>query len=442
MKSLLAAAGLLAFAAPALADGPARRPNVVFVLADDQRFDTIHALGNPEIVTPNLDQLVGRGFAFANAYCQGGMQPAVCVPSRTMLLTGRSLFRIPDPKAKTYDGPTLGGVFRKAGYASLIVGKPGNSFPPAHAAFATFVPNPPADKDRADSSRFAADTAIDWLKKRGEAKEPFFLYLAPPVPHDPRVAPPEFMKLYDPAKVTLSKNFLPAHPFDNGELKVRDELLAPIPRTPADMRRHLADYYATITCLDHHLGRLMNYLRETKQLDDTLVVFSSDQGLAVGGRHGLMGKQNLYEHFKSPLVLAGPGIPKGRSDALVYLFDLFPTLCELCGVDTPAVCEGASLKPVISGEKPRVRETLFAAYRDCQRMARDGRWKLIAYNAAGQKRTQLFDLTADPDEVTNLADDPAHTATRARLEKLLAEERKRWGDPVDFDAVRPAKGGP
>jgi arylsulfatase A-like enzyme len=353
-----------------------------------------------------------------------------------MILTGRSLFRIPPLNSKTYDGPTLGSVFRKAGYATLFVGKRGNSFLPAHEAFETVVYNAPGVKERADQSQFTADTAIDWLKKR-KAAEPFFLYLAPPVPHDPRVAPPEFMKLYDPAKITLPKNFMPNHPFDNGELKVRDEMLAPHPRTPEEMRKHLAEYYGTVTCFDHHIGRLMDHLRETKQLDNTIVVFSSDQGLAVGGRHGLMGKQNLYEHFKSPLVFAGPGIAKGKSDALVYLFDIFPTLCDLSGIVAPDVCEGVSLRPVIRSEKPKVRDTLFAAYRDYQRMVRDERWKLIAYNAGGQKHTQLFDLANDPDELKNLADDPAHAATRKRMEKLLADERKKFADPIDFDTIRP-----
>lgn len=436
MKLFLVLAGLFAFASSAFA---AEKPNVVFILADDQRWDTIRALGNPEIITPNLDALVNRGFHFTNAYCQGSMVGAVCLPSRTMILTGKSLWRIPDTKVKTYDPPTLGSTFRKSGYATLMVGKRGNSFVPGHEHFETVIYNAPGDKDRAEQSQFTADAAIGWLKKRGEAKTPFCMYLAPPVPHDPRVAPPEFMALYDPAKITLSKNFLPNHPFDNGELKIRDELLAPHPRTPDAMRKHLADYYGTISNFDHHIGRLVKFLEESKQLENTLIVFTSDQGLAVGGRHGLMGKQNLYEHFKSPLVFAGPGIPKGKSDALVYLFDIFPTLCDLSGIAVPAVCEGTSLTPVLRGEKAKVRDVLVAAYRNVQRMVRDERWKLIAYNAGGMKNVQLFDLANDPDELKNLADDPAHAATRKRLERLLAEERKRWADPVEFDAVRPGK---
>jgi arylsulfatase A-like enzyme len=239
----------------------------------------------------------------------------------------------------------------------------------------------------------------------------------------------------DAETLSLSRNFLPRHPFDNGALLIRDELLAPHPRTAAAMRRHLADYYATISDLDHQVGRILRALEERGGAGDTVIIFTSDQGLAVGGRHGLMGKQNLYEHVKPPLILAGPGIPHGRSDALVYLFDLFPTICELAGVATPAVVEGKSLVPVIRGEAPWVRDSLLGAYADSQRMVRDGRWKLIRYRAGGVRNAQLFDLKDDPDELTNLADDPRHRGERERLERLLAEARARFGDPVDFEAT-------
>jgi arylsulfatase A-like enzyme len=228
---------------------------------------------------------------------------------------------------------------------------------------------------------------------------------------------------------------MPRHPFDNGELEVRDELLAPIPRTPDAMRRELADYYATITHLDHEVGRVLHALSERGLAENTIVIYSSDQGLAVGGRHGLMGKQNLYEHIKPPLIVAGPGIRHGRSDALVYLFDLFPTICGFAGVPVPQEVEGISLLPVIRGEKPRVRDRLFGAYRDCQRMIRDERWKLIKYNAAGEKHTQLFDLRDDADEIRNLADDARFAPERSRLERWLEEARKQFGDPINFDAV-------
>jgi arylsulfatase A-like enzyme len=234
------------------------------------------------------------------------------------------------------------------------------------------------------------------------------------------------MEMYDPEKLALPKNFMPRHPFDNGELDVRDEKLAPLPRKPEDMRRHIADYYACITCFDHHVGRVLDVLREKGYADDTVVVYSSDQGLAVGGRHGLMGKQNLYEEFKSPLILAGPGVPKGKSDALVYLHDLFPTLCDLAGIPIPAEAEGLSLVPVLKREKPRARAHLFAAYRDCQRMVRDERWKLIWYPKIN--RSQLFDLSKDPWEIDDLSGRAEFAGRLTELKRQLAREQEAWGD--------------
>lgn len=419
MPRALTAFLLTVLLAPLAAAAP---PNVLFVYADDQAFDTIHALGNPQIQTPALDRLVARGFAFTNAYCQGGQSPAVCVPSRVMLLTGKSTFRTPAYRAADYDGPTLGKTFRDSGYATLCVSKPGNSFSPAHQHFERVVHIPHRG---AQTNALCADAVLEFLRG-DDGSRPFFIYLAPSMPHDPRTAEPEFHRLYDPETMTLPVNFMPEQPFEIGVLDIRDEKLASYPRRPDEMRRHLAEYYACITSLDHHLGRILKSLEEAKRLDDTLIVFSSDQGLAVGGRHGLMGKQNLYEHFKSPLILAGPGVPNGRSAALVYLFDLYPTVCDLCGVPVPKECDGASLAPILRGEQPAVRDALFAVYVDSQRMVRDERWKLLWYPKLG--KFQLFDLAADPHELTNLAENPQFADTLAAMKAKLRAEQLRFGD--------------
>jgi arylsulfatase A-like enzyme len=349
-----------------------------------------------------------------------------------MLITGQSLWRCPQQmRAKTCPSgtPLLPKVMADAGYVTWHCGKSGNSPPFGNAAYQT---NITVDRRVPTTSQECAERAITFLKTHDGAK-PFFMYFAPPVPHDPRIAPERFMKMYDPAKLTLSKNFLPRHPFDNGEMANRDETLAPHPRTESEMRRHLADYYAAISNFDDQLARILATIADRDWDDRTIIIFSSDQGLAVGGRHGLMGKQNLYEHVKPPLIVAGPGIPHGRSEALVYLYDLFPTICDFGGATVPAAVEGKSLRPVIRGESPRVRDTLFAAYRDCQRMIRDERWKLIKYNAKGVRNVQLFDLKNDPDEMNNLAGDPEHAPRRERLEKQLLVARKEFGDPVDFE---------
>jgi arylsulfatase A-like enzyme len=441
--------GLTIAAGPvALAVG-AERPNVLVLLSDDQRFDTIAALGNHEIHTPHLDRLVARGTAFTHAFIMGSTQPAVCVPSRAMLLSGRTLFRAP---ANLKGVPTWPEAFRAAGYDDYGIGKWHNTpasyaraFSNGAAIFFGGMHNhrqiPLHEYDRSGayskdharigdgfSTELFADAAVEFLKIR-QSQRPFFLYVAFTSPHDPRTPPQKFRDLYDPQQLVLPKCFLPEHPFDNGELKVRDEQLAPWPRTPEIIRQHTADYYGMISHLDEQIGRVLGALEESGQAENTLVIFASDNGLAVG-RHGLLGKQSLYEHsVRVPLVMAGPGIPQGkRSDALCYLFDLLPTVCELAGVAVPAGVEGQSLVPVISGQTASVREHVFGAYRDVQRMVRTQRWKLIRYPRAGQ--TQLFDVQNDPDEIHNLAADPQAAQPLADLTELLLKTQQQLDDPL------------
>ena len=434
MSALRTTLTALALLAGSLATARAAPPNVLLIVADDQRFDTIHALGNAEIRTPHLDKLVDRGFVFTNTYCQGGLAQAVCAPSRAMLMTGQSVFRAPGP-AEPPTGPTLGKVMDDAGYDTLYAGKKYNAYTAGNEAFrhCVYIDGGIIESDKQDEQGTAAqqprlmvDAAISFLNK-DHAGKPLFMMLAPHSPHDPRVAPKAFHDLYDPARISLSPNFVPQHPFDNGDMLVRDELLAKLPRDPDEMKRHLADYYASISWLDDQVGRLLDDLKQRGQLDNTVVIYTSDQGLAVGGRHGLMGKQNLYEEFKSPLIIAGPGVPKGKSDALVYLFDLFPTLCEIASVRPPAGCEGVSLLPVIRGQAAATRDLLFAPYRDVQRMVRDDRWKLIWYPKID--RFQLFDLRQDPWEMHDLSADPASADRLTAMKTHLAAEQKKWGDP-------------
>ena len=376
MKTLrtLALLALLPLAALRGADRPPIKPNILHIHADDHRADGLHALGNPLLVTPNLDSLVERGMIFAHCYTMGSMMGAVCTPSRTMMLTGRSWLRIPGgpgaaPNAKD---PTtfLPRVLQTSGYQTWHMGKYGNGFPAGLAEFETTIRDDargrtPQD-DRAHCSQRLADGAIEFLKARAEAHEtkPFYIYIAPPVPHDPRSAEPQFHKLYDPARIPLSPAFLPLHPFDNGEMAVRDEKLAPWPRTEADTKQQNADYYSCVTGLDHHIGRIFAELKARGQWDNTIIIFSGDNGLSMG-EHGLFGKQNLYElgGMHVPLVIAGPGIPKGRSEAFVYLMDLFPTFAEFAGAKVPAGVEGKSIVPILTGKQTKVRDVLYTQRR-------------------------------------------------------------------------------
>lgn len=417
-----------------LARASVRRPNVVLLLTDDQRADALGALGHLVLRTPNLDRLVRSGFVFRNAYCLGSNVPAVCLPSRNMLLSGRAYFRY--EKYASGSDPNVADSMRAAGYFTYHHGKRGNEALEIHRRFdvSQYVQDA-ADRACGEPGREIVDRAIAFLKS-GEARRPFFMYLAFANPHDPRVAAPRFRALYRPEKIPLPPNYLPVHPFDNGEMLVRDELLAPWPRSEEEIRRHLHDYYAVISGLDHHLGRLFRAMEDAGVYRDTLLVFASDNGLAIGS-HGLMGKQSLYEHsMKVPLVFAGPGIPRGRSDALVYLLDVFPTLMDYLGAPIPPGLDGVSLLPIIQGRTPKVRDTVFLAYRDVQRAVRDARWKLIVYPRI--HRLQLFDLMRDPHETQDLGADPGVADTVARLKDQLCDWQRRLGDRQPLESEQPA----
>ena len=346
------------------------KPNVLILFSDDQRADTIAALGNPHIRTPNFDRLVRQGTVFTQAYCMGSMQGAVCVPSRGMLLTGRTLFHVKDDLEGQTTWPE---AFTKAGYATFLTGKWHNQAGSALRAFQTgkaiffggmgnpyalplqdispqhTLVNRPKSEDH--SVERIADAAIEFLRNQS-GPAPFLCYAAFNAPHDPRLAPRAYHDWYNAHQPPLPRNFLPRHPFDNGALEIRDERLAPWPRTPRVVRQHLAEYYAAIEHLDAQVGRILDALTASGQAGKTLVVFTSDHGLAIGS-HGLFGKQNLYDHsMHSPLIMAGPGIPKGRRiGALCYLLDIFPTLGELAGVPGPEGSEGQSLAPIIAGRQ-------------------------------------------------------------------------------------------
>lgn len=449
---------------------PSERPSILFLFTDDQRFDTVQALGHPQLHTPNMDSLVERGVAFTNAHIMGGTSGAVCMPSRAMLMTGRTLFHLEGAgESIPQEHVLLGQWLQEDGYRTWGTGKwhngpssyarsfgsgaeiffggmedhwnvPACDFDPS-GVYETMIPVCPDPYHsnevvykRGDhvtagkhSSELFCEAAINALA-RYEGDAPFFMYLSFMAPHDPRTMPREYLEMYDPDEIELPPNWMPEHPFDNGDLRGRDECLAAIPRTPEETRRHIAEYYAMITHLDAQIGRVLVALQQSGQADNTLIVLAGDNGLALG-QHGLMGKQNLYDHsVRVPLVISGPGVPQGqRNEAYTYLIDIYPTLCDLVGLDIPDTVEGLSLVPSLQDPGRSVRDSLYCAYRQFQRSVRDARFKLIEYRVGGHRTTQLFDLQADPWERNNLADDRRHAQTVARLRG----EMVLWADALD-----------
>ncbi|MEW6303131.1 MAG: sulfatase-like hydrolase/transferase [Verrucomicrobiota bacterium] len=422
---------VFSLAASALA---APKPNVLFLFSDDQRADTIAALGNPVIKTPNLDGLVKSGFVMRNAYCLGANVGAVCTPSRNMLLSGRAYFRWPGRLASG-DDPNFPVSMKEAGYETYHHGKRGNTATDIQKKFDydKYVKDL-EDRTNGEPCKTIVDEAITFLKERN-AEKPFFMYLAFSNPHDPRVAAQKYLDLYQRDAIPLPNNYLPMHPFDNGEMAVRDEQLAPWPRTEAEIRKHLHDYYAVISAMDAHIGRLLGELKARKLYENTIIIYSSDHGLAMGS-HGLMGKQSLYEHsMKPPLIFTGPGIQRGDSGALVYLMDIYPTVCDLVGARIPPTLDGKSFAGVLQGRQAKVRDTLFLAYRDVQRAIRDDRWKLIRFPQIN--KSLLFDLQNDPQELKNLADDPAHSQRIDRMLGWMRDWQKQLGDGDPLTVAQP-----
>jgi choline-sulfatase len=283
------------------------------------------------------------------------------------------------------------------------------------------------------SSELYADHVCDFLARAAKRPEPFFAYIGWNAPHDPRQAPQEFLDMYPIDKIAIPENFLPEHPFDQGDHFVRDEQLAPFPRTQRSVQVHRREYYAIITHLDRQIGRVLDALDQSGKAANTYIIFTADHGLAVG-EHGLMGKTNIYEcSMRIPLIIAGPGIAAGkRVDELVYQHSMFATTCELTGVQPAPQIEFPSLVPLLHGDSRPLHEAVFGYYKHFQRSVRTRTHRLILYPEA--KRTQLFDLVHDPWEKRDLSDDPASAATKAELLRQLRRLQQQLGDDVQLKA--------
>lgn len=441
------------------------KPNILFLFADDQRADALGVSGNSRIMTPNIDQLAKTGVRFTNAYVMGGHHGAICAPSRAMLMSGKSLFHVYDKLEGVHTMPMH---FAENGYETFGTGKWHNQAPTFEASFQRGknvftggmcdhynVPCRNLGEDgklsnpvkKAFSTDLFAEAAIDFINEYSSVKRdhPFFCYVAFTAPHDPRSPRTDYIGMYAPESIPVPGNFKKLHPFVFDQLDVRDENLAPWPRTPEIIQESLADYYTLITHMDARVGDIIETLKKNRICENTIIVYAADNGLAIGS-HGLLGKQDLYEHsINVPLIISGPGIPKDKiSNALVYLYDLFPTLSSLCKLTTPTGIDGKNLVPVLLGKSEGVRDVIYSAYRNTVRAVRTKQWKLLYYPQ--RNYTQLFNLEKDPLEIYNLAILPKYASLKNEMMTLLIDLHKANNDtaslnpkiilPLEYDYTR------
>lgn len=468
--ALLAGAPIDA-AEPSQPSSPAARPNVLLLMADDLAA-TLACYGHPYAQTPNLDALAARGVLFRGAYCQFPH----CNPSRSSLLSGLrpGTTRVTNNEDNLYtnipDVLTLPHHFRNQGYATARCGKifhlgvpsglesmddpqawefgtPFRSELPYPKKRASVVDVPtkkgqglgwqeiPGGDDQLCDGDFAR-TAVDWLKKRDPSR-PFLLAVGFHRPHLPLVAPAKYFDQYSFDAIRL-----PDAPAD-------DEADIPPPArngavpgyklstTPEQRRAAIRAYLACVSYVDAQAGRILQTLDELKLRDNTIVIFTSDHGWHLG-EHGLWHKRSLFEESaRVPFILHAPGMAaNGReSDGLIELLDVYPTLCDLCGVPAPKHLQGVSLRPLLNDPEQALHEAAFTqARRGPQaehwgRSVRTARYRCTQWDE-GRAGTELYDHQSDPHEYVNLAADPAHAAELARLTKLLAER---------FADVSPAK---
>ena len=455
-----------------------KKPNFVFIYTDDQRFDTVGVMGNDEIYTPNLDKLANNGVVLTNAYNMGAWHGAICVASRAMMISGKSVWRAKDQIAELQKEDSIAlsktwpRILKSNGYKTYMTGK-WHVNAPVNKIFdvvKNLRPGMPGDtrgelgeklnewrqssgiyseledfmpigygrpKDIQDNSWISYDTlrggfweggkhwsevladdSINFIDQAKKDPSPFFMYLSFNAPHDPRQAPKEFLDLYPIEKIKIPENYAPQHPYleeIGNRPGLRDEALAPYPRSEFAVKKHIQEYYAVISHLDQQVGKIIDYLESQNLIDNTYIFFTSDHGLAVG-QHGLIGKQSLYDHsIRVPMIISGPNLKKGsRFSQDVYLQDIVPTTLELANIPIPSEIDFKSFYPIINNnEEKSLHNGIYGTfgccppnYKDFQRMIRKDGFKLMAFPV--NKRIELYNIDIDPFEKENLSDIPLY----------------------------------
>lgn len=486
MKAPLLA--LLVFSAAAHAAPPP--PNIVFIFSDDHAYQAISAYGDARklIATPNIDRIAKQGMRFDRCLVTN----SICGPSRATILTGKynHLNGFVNNTNSTFDGSqtTFPKLLQKAGYQTAMIGKWHLGSDPTGFDFWQVLPgqgiyyNPPMIRqgERLTVPGYVTDiigdVSLDWLKQRDKTK-PFLLMSQHKAPHrewapalrhldfDGGRVYPEPASLFDDyanrGPAVREQDMTLAHTFTERDAKLTpppgmkpDELAAwkayYEPRNAAfraakltgkelvrwRYQRYMHDYLATVKAVDENVGRLLDYLEKEGLAENTIVIYSSDQGFFLG-EHGWFDKRWVFEEsVRMPLLVRWPGVtkPATASPALVSNLDFAQTLLDAAGVPAPADMQGRSLRPLLRGERPADWRTAFYyqyfEYPEPHRVRPHyavitDRYKLVRFDGpGGDPYTELYDRQVDPGEMKSFFGDPAYAATTAELEKELDRQRR------------------
>ena len=474
------------------------KPNFVFLFADDQTFESIKALGFDEVYTPNLDRLVNGGTSFTHAYNMGGWNGAICVASRAMIISGSYIWNAQEKSTAWAKGDTTAlnqtwsRLLEKQGYDTYMTGKwhiqapagtifkeaehirpgmPGDHRDELGAAIKKWKkesgdmkdwndymplgygrPTSPDDTEWSPTdtlqggfweggkhwSEVVRDDALSFIETAKKKENPFFMYLAFNATHDPRQAPQRFLDMYPLEDIKVPENFMPEYPWKDdmgNQPGLRDEALAPFPRTEYAVKVHRQEYYALLSHMDEQIGEVLDALEASGKMDNTYIFFGADHGLSVG-HHGLIGKQSMFDHsVRIPLMVVGPGIPKGKLlNQDVYLQDIMATTLELANIDKPDYVQFNSFMDIIEGEREQSHyDGVYGAYIDVQRMIRKDGFKLLVYPKI--EKMLLFDMENDPNEMNDLSDNPEYTEKVKTLFSDLLELQKAMGDKLYLQQI-------
>lgn len=470
-----------------------KRPNILFILADDQSPFDLKLYNKSSILeTPVLDKLASEGMVIDGAYHMGAWSAGVCTPSRHMIMSGRTVWHIPDKpqyenKRNPYVGNinlvpadlpehTLAEIFNRSGYKTMRTCKANNSYTAANEKFMVNHEKICREADDENGSAWHAQQVLNYLNDRdvNNEKDPFLIYLGFSHPHDTRNGKVDLLAKYgsvnhtdinslppaNPKQPSLPQGYLESHPFSIGGSRDENKVSGVWKnRDEQTIRNELGREFACSENIDIQIGQVLQKLDEMGELDNTYIIYTADHGIAIG-RHGLQGKQNLYEHtLRVPFIVKGPGIKAGsRAQGNIYLLDVLGTLCDLASIEAPKTTESISFKSVLEGQQTTVRDVIYGVYSKNNgttpgiRSVRKGDWKLIKYDRLDGKvrETQLFNLKENPHELlkehhaialtsltgvtpspaqVNLAGDPSYAEKLKEMEDLLLAEMRNHDDP-------------